>query len=405
MPNSDKRGGLGERFEGFGAPPSDQLWGNISGQLDDKKGKKGAAWWWFFGGLAATITALVLLWPSTFESDHLIEQKDLTCTENKNVAYQEIEEPIQETKVDELSNMWGNQSSSQSNYIVQTSNSAKKLLRIDSIVIHNIPEIPWRLEGDVAQIDYPEIDCLLIEDPYVPPCAGYTSPKYKNRIWELGFDIAYWEDFSGPNKDYEIPPNNSLTTNADIGTTNTINGSLESYSSTFDISPGVLKYGSVNRRINANFNAGRYISNRVMLHSGLGFQRSSYYGYYNEPEYIDVKTSLSSLSIPLKLSVDVMRKYKFKWRFNAGIHNEVSILEKAAVNYSNGGYGSTRNFTTGYFGALQADTEFQFRLRTGLFLTFKPSYRYYFRQAVPSEHLLIRKDHWVGGAIGMAWNF
>ena len=114
---------------------------------------------------------------------------------------------------------------------------------------------------------------------------------------------------------------------------------------------------------------------------------------------------MSSLSIPLILSVDVLRNYKFKLRFNACFHNEVSILEKAAVNYSNGGYGSTRNFTTGYFGALQADTELQFRLRTGLFLTVKPSYRYYFIQAGPSEHLLIRKDHCTGGAIGMAWHF
>ena len=53
MPNSDKRGGLGERFEGFGAAPSDQLWGNISAQLDEKNGKKRVVWWWFFGGTNA----------------------------------------------------------------------------------------------------------------------------------------------------------------------------------------------------------------------------------------------------------------------------------------------------------------------------------------------------------------
>ena len=237
----------------------------------------------------------------------------------------------------------------------------------------------------------------------VPPCAGYNSPKYKNRIWEFGFDIAYWEDISKPNQAAELANTNSLTTSD--GYDQVVLGSLESYPSTFNVSPGVLKYGSVNRRINVNFNAGRYISNRAMIHTGLGFQRSSYYGYYNEPEFIDVKTSLSSFSAPVKFSLDLFRKYKFKWRLNAGLHNEVSVLEKAAVNYSNGGYGSTRNFTLGYFGALQAETEFQFRLRTGLFLTVKPSYRYYFRQAVPSEHILIRKDHWLGGAIGLAWNF
>ncbi|MEO9533992.1 MAG: hypothetical protein ABJG68_03270 [Crocinitomicaceae bacterium] len=404
MPNSDKRGGLGERFEGFGAAPSDQLWGDISAQLDEKNGKKRVAWWWFFGGLAASIVTLVLLWPSSLESDHLIEQKDLTCTENKYLAQDiQVEEVVPEIIEAQDAQV----------EIDLGPDAFRGVDQNENIVRYNYPSTPlvkieeWRLEGDVnlsPLVEIPEIE-IDLEKRKVPPCAGYTSPKYKNRIWEFGFDVAYWEDISIPNKAYEIPPSNSLTTNSDIGTTNTINGSLESYGSTFNVTPGVLKYGSVNRRINVNFNAGRYISNRFMLHSGLGFQRSSYYGYYDEPEYIDVKTSLSSLSIPLKFSVDVMRKYKFKWRFNAGIHNEVSILEKAAVNYSNGGYGSTRNFTTGYFGALQADTELQFRLRTGLFLTVKPSYRYYFRQAVPTEHVLIRKDHWLGGAIGLAWNF
>jgi hypothetical protein len=365
-------------------PNNDKLWGSISSQLDEGKGEKRAAWWWFFGGLAATITALVLLWPS-FESDHLIEQKDLTCTENKNLTIPQgevIKTPealVIETDFITKSDL----NTSDLDQRQTTFNLPNVRTDLDSLVMVNIPVIPWLLKGDVALMQIPGIDKLEVdlEKRKVPTCGGFTSPKHKNRIWEFGFDVAYWDDITAPNKAYELPDANVITSNqADNSSVDqVIDGSLESYSSTFNVSQGVLKYGSSNRRLNLNFNAGRYISHRAMLHTGIGFQRSSYYGYYNEPDFIDVKTSLSALSVPLKFSFDVMNKYQFKWRLNAGIHNEFALLEKAAVNYSNGGYGSTRNFTAGYFGALQAETEFQFRLRTGLFLTLKPSYRYYFK--------------------------
>src|SRR5687768_7733143 len=55
---TDKPGSLGDKFDGFGAAPTDQLWNSIASSLDQKEKKKRGAFWWWFGGIAASVALL-----------------------------------------------------------------------------------------------------------------------------------------------------------------------------------------------------------------------------------------------------------------------------------------------------------------------------------------------------------
>ena len=70
------KGGLHNKFEGFGAAPSDQLWDSIASNLDQKKRKRAIFWWWFGSGLFAATTLFIGL--------NLYQSRDYSSTSLKH---------------------------------------------------------------------------------------------------------------------------------------------------------------------------------------------------------------------------------------------------------------------------------------------------------------------------------
>ena len=52
------KGSLHNKFEGFGAQPSKNLWDSIASNLDQKKKRRAIIFWWLGSGFAAGIVVL-----------------------------------------------------------------------------------------------------------------------------------------------------------------------------------------------------------------------------------------------------------------------------------------------------------------------------------------------------------
>src|SRR5687768_8086500 len=94
---TDKPGSLRDKFGGFGAAPTDQLWDSIAASLDQKEKKRRGAFWWWFGGLAAV---LVLIF-SVYQIGYHFGKQEMEAAES-TASNQLTEQNQSNQKTDEL---------------------------------------------------------------------------------------------------------------------------------------------------------------------------------------------------------------------------------------------------------------------------------------------------------------
>ena len=88
MQNNDDSGFLNDRFEGYSAAPTDQLWDNIAESLEAKpKKKRGFIWWWVGGGLAAVVGLGYMsanqIWNADDKIEYLSRQSENDVSDQK----------------------------------------------------------------------------------------------------------------------------------------------------------------------------------------------------------------------------------------------------------------------------------------------------------------------------------
>jgi hypothetical protein len=226
------------------------------------------------------------------------------------------------------------------------------------------------------------------------------------RPWEIGFRVGYFADVSpAVQADYLT---NELNVTADESLPNTfIDGSevsiAESYSG-LTVQPAVSFGGSAKKLINIDFTLGRYISNRFTLNSGLNFTRTTYLTDYASYEKINANTKITSIAVPIGFGFDAIKRRAFKLRMGAVFNSEFSAYENEISVYNIGPNTSSNGFTRGFSTALDFSIQSHIRLQRGVFLTISPTYRKYLSQNVRAENLLVEKNNWLGGTIGVIWS-
>ena len=256
----------------------------------------------------------------------------------------------------------------------------------------------------IEKLPFPQIRQFDF-NPYHPELVNNVlKPKEEiNKPWETGFEISYWEDLGRvsfgladamPVQSTDMAPGNYnvIDQSSDFG--------LENYTSA-----PILQEAWVHKNLNLSGFVGKYFSKRWAWRVGLDFSRSSYFSdYLNANPIESATTSITSIGIPISLKLDVIQRDRFNFRTGFAFVNEVPIFESVKADYGVAALAeSVKQFNVGYMGALKFDLTTEFRIGPRAYLALSPSYKYYFTQRIGSQNLLIRKDHWLGGSIGLTW--
>lgn len=426
MQNNNQKGSLQAKFQGFGAAPSDALWGSISDSLDEKKKRRGFIWWWVAGSSAAIIITVLSVFnmnnnpaetnsPIVITEENINEKNvDLTSDEEEQIV--EIEN--NKIKIEEVGNEKtemhvSNNSTDNSNVIEDAYSESKKddkeiikeekIKKQDELIVEDnlenkriIPELSNRVEIQLMKTSITENLVYNPTRPSFPENEIIPKPKIK-MPWEFGFALAYWNDLgefnNGAQESFALADQTSGTT---------INQSGLDLNSVYNSSAPLLNGGWVRKNVNLNLFIGKYMSNRWAWRIGLVYSRTSYYSLYNQVELIDARTNITSIGIPVSMKFDMIKKDKFRLNTQLGVLNEFPFYEGSTTNYGPSQL-KENTFNISYMGAVQLNVGAEFKISNNLFLGINPGFKYYFTQQFSAKNLLIKKNNWIGGSIGLTW--
>ncbi len=424
MLNNEQQGSLSEKFQGFGAAPSDALWGNIAEAITEKKKRKVAYWWWIGAGTAAAVLITIFSINGSKNSEETAlastivtakaEKRELNSPQNlisshaKNAAFNEFENDFENTqnisKNDSYPTIYENYSR---NDLVETNEAIQQVQLIDEKAIAETIE----MDKFVEFLPNPSIDLLEAADFQPKIQLLEFRDHYKYRPWEIGFNVGY---YTRANFDLALKKENTYDptplTNQESMTDEFILGQQPE---NFGTSTG-MAYNSnfttmipstqstVTKNFNFNLYAGRYVSDRFMINTGFGYSRSTYRTIYNNGFTTSPITHITTLMIPVGLSIDAVQLPKFKLRPTLSLNNEFAVYEKVQT-VELMPYEFLGNRTSGYSASLEVSVNHLFRLRPRLALDVAPSFRYYLRQNIQSQNFLIKENAWIGGKAGLIW--
>jgi len=420
-------GGLGEKFEGFGAAPSEALWGSIAGALDEKKAKKGFVWWWIGSGLAAVLLVSAVIYSSTNSNENLVVNNEIETEKLQQEFRAESESQNQIDKLEmlnkqeaiiETSSLYSNTNSTsvlEDDLSKQKINDPHKLKPINTkdaqnAAFKNSDEfahlIPFSPRSKVSSMNKIPLTSILsinpkLNHPDLIQCGGRSD--FFDKPWEIGFRVGYYTDLN-PQVQAEYMANsfNSLADQNEPPVF--IEGSEIAVAESYN-SAGPLGFtGSTSKNINIDFTLAKYISPRFTVQSGVNFTRSTYNTQYQSYEKLSAKTNITSFALPLGIGYDLVKRKRCKFRLTAALNSEFSLYENQNTLYVLGPAERTNGFTKGYSAASDFSIQSQFRMRQGMFLTVSPTYRRYLVQNISADNLLVEKNNWLGGTIGLLWH-
>lgn len=440
MQSKANTGSLAEKFDGFGAAPSDALWGQIESAIgQNEKKRRGIIWWWF-GGASAAAIGLFLVYISVFnlpqntsnnemvnlvESDsssnsitYEADQVNEDSFDRNNQVIEEYiksdyeEKTITNQTVNDHEGMDGNnheQLFSEDSNLKNEKNhlsvidldaqvSTDHSLELSDILLVNKTAINADL---LPNCDYPAFGHHLIE----------VTPKFKPE-WELAVGMTYFTrpDFFVQAKQENLDmmsqgPNTTVPSTTDPGNTNGLASISEStYSST------PLYGGHVKKNWNFNFSMGRDISPRWSWKTGLDFSQTSYTSHYTQNnDFVSLGVSpvtatskISAISIPLGIQFDCVERSKYRLRTGLSYVNEFPIYQSSTMSDASV-MSESKSVIKGYSGAVQLNVNNEFKVAKNMYLYLRPSYRMYTSQYVNSTIPLLKKVHWLGISAGLSW--
>lgn len=448
MQEDKHKGSLQSRFEGFGAAPSEDLWGAISANLDEKKKRRGVFWIWFGSGMAAIFVIGLFIFNSTgsdavSESGQYSQSNDVNSSANNNeienqteTNYQNIDNQNTQQQNDNLAenpdesaeqinsnndtansnandqnesanestdliangnnsqsdNGRGNDSSSDNSIAVNTNSNG-----VDSIAERSFYD---RVLLDLMETNDPR---LLAQNLNLPPkpAADISNIKRKKGKWEMGLGVMYYITPGSLSKqDVTADP----VTNFEGDTINSIEG--------FDAS-NVSQTVTVRQTIGLDFHVGYQINPRLRVNSGLELVRT----HYGE-QIITTNTALesfdtqntnvriTSINIPLTLDFALIKKRRFELSLGTGMINSIPIHQGGEPTSFPNIIPSENinNLISGYAGAFDLNLGARYRLLPKLSVYANPDLRWFFTQKINSNYDLPNRRTWIGASVGLVWD-
>lgn len=406
MSTPENRGSLSEKFADFGAMPSEGMWDGIASQLEEKSSRKIGFWWWF-SGLAAV--GLISSWLVFNNHTHPSEEENLAIQPTATTI-----EKIAEAKENLGSSAFTNNrifTSSESHHQLNSTEEKGTDVAIDLEIHHSKKEtqlnptheltVHQKMDQQVTQEKLSIVDLLAVKGPekldqscIFPRCVDGSRMKLF-KPFEIGFRVGYYYDLPiSPPSENVLSSLSSDQGSPEIEGSNLLSESYNVSNATFPM---------VSRNINLDFAIGKYVSERWMVHSGIWFSRANYQSDYNSNAYTYSNTNISSLAVPLGASYDFIKRKRFDWRGQLNFVNEFAVYENAKIDYINQAPAVTSKFTKGYSAAFDFTLNHLIKVGSNMHLNIAPSYRRYIKQNVQADAFLLKRNHWVGGTIGLVW--
>ena len=439
---TNESGSLQNKFQDFGAAPSEQLWDSIAANLDADKKRKGAFWWWFIG-VAAIVVLLFGVYQlgynaGTSEKKSIIVNEETPNPDNQipttnnqeisnqtnqqhensshqNLANQTAVQQNSETKNNSENNMSDNEKVEPTNNsderpkldIVERTNFEEPII----IVPINTSTIQQKFEYDditqklaiskISKINHTFPEPKLASEPTFisEPLVIIENPTPKNK-WELGFNIGTLKGFQSSNQDMMADTNASLSTFDNLGAYNSIEGTgISSFSN--------LSESQVNitRPLQLEMTIARDLGKRWNFQTGLSFGFLFSNNQYYSGGITNVRSRFLSIGIPIHFNYDIIQRQWFSFYSGIGVNYEMPFFESVKTSYSVSALESTstKDFTKGYMISGQLNAGFRYNLNPKLKLDFRPNLRYYIHQSMQSVYPALERKIWAGASLGLVW--
>jgi len=440
---TNEPGSLQNKFQDFGAVPSEQLWNSIATNLDEKKKRRGVFWWWFIGA-ASFVTVLFGVYQLGYNDGakenntvHIeIENQNShfgyaqcknnkihneTLIENETTSDQNLENLVKKNNDNNL--LPKNENESLKNNSINNSAKSSDLKNINTknkeiestIIAETVIIRPnsinreastnenFLLTNDVNKI--PNSSFPKIEQTYshpqlmLEPLVQIEKPTPKNHL-EIGFNIGTLKGLNTNDQNLVQDPSLSLFSADNLDATNSIEGTgLASFSN--------LSESQVNirRPIQFEFTIERNIKKRGHFQTGLTLGMLFSNNFYSSGGVSSVRSKFLSIGIPLHFNFDLIQRNRFSIYTGIGVNYEVPVFESVKTSYSTSALESvsTKNFTKGYMISTQVNTGIRFQINQNLKLDFRPNLRYYIHQSLKSVYPALERKIWIGASLGLVW--
>lgn len=431
MQDDKLRGGLGSKFEGFGAAPSEGLWDAISDSLDGKKKKRRGIIWWFTGaGIAAVGLIAVLLY-------YKGANRDLAATNRPNETERALEHTNGNETLNELEltpkGMLGMTSlaemrSAHLSVEISTASSGNEGNRtegagameerpeggfladggpgVDTASSQEDKEEIINLKGDVLAL--PLADLSEIETEGLVNLMVTLDP-IENKVskWEMGLGVNHYNTLPTFKKQYELVSFSDAPTTTD--------GDSTLYDVGIESAPSNILNIRASKPVGIKFYLGYELNKRLRATSGLLVEYTRYQivnvndefsgnsieqlPYYPEPAII------GSVGVPLGLEFDFISKRRFKMGLGTGVLNEFPILERYQQNGSAAIASAEKSsgLISGYNFGMNFNLSAAYYLNEKFRVQFNPSIRWYLYQRTKASISVPDRSGWGGGLVSLIW--
>ena len=410
---NDNKGNLAGRFEGFGAAPSEELWGRIDAELAEDNKRRGFIWWWVGSGIAAMVFVGFFVMNSAEttsvapgegysakvnESQDSDEMTGVARFERADVTVAVIEQTEQTVpSTDEEFNTTTKKNNTfNESALSQEPKQDKVTDKVEGEVIavdaskkeSSTSQLDELASGDVNLLRPALISTIPLSEVEAKGLLDFELPK-KKYPWELGFAIGYYTDLNLTTAKVAANEQEFI----DVGSPGIPLSSSTVSTSTI----------TADRDINIKGFVEKHFTERFSWRTGLNFSRSTYFTEFSGQAVIAEKTALSALELPISLRLDLIQRPVFELQAGLGWHNELSLVEKLTQTTQNSEE-SLKYMTVGYLGGLEGSITANFKLNARMCIFGSLNYRYYLTQQVPIHGTILERNHWLGGNIGMSWS-
>lgn len=396
------KGSLHNKFEGFGAQPSENLWNSIASNLDQKKKRRGIIFWWLGSGFTAV---LVIFLGVRFMND----SNDNTTSNQlvDNINHTEKVEVLNTTNVKheesiQITNLSNDNSNSEAQ--INTQRTSPNQVNIDpntsltkdsntnKIELTNNEEVFAQNENNqkfelvaekrnktfIEKFHLPVIPELSISRNSELGMNEIEMPKSKSK-WMYSFNIQSQKGFELPKPTYEAE--NEMTNNPNL----------------FDLASEPI-IAKTFRPLTVHFGMGKQLNKRLSFQSGIDV------GWIQTNSGLS-KTSLFSIGIPVKLNLTMIERKRGAFYTDFGLVNEIPVIS-ITRNLTGSNYTSTSSkFVSGFLGGTELGLGFNYKLNENLKFDINSGFKWYYYQKVNDINTLTSQNVFLTFQAGIIWNY
>lgn len=417
---------LQNKFEGFGAEPSTDVWSGIESRLDEKRRKKRLLFW-IPSGIAATLLVLgSLLYMQQGENTALLQKDAL------NVSSDKSENDDQKSESKSVLPAPVNQDSPAQ---LQPQKNSYPLLvnwdpsraysvgnKTDYALYHKIDSL-LRVENKNNQMKLDSLQALLLKKDMngtdqmkdslnlskqekdssnrIDSSLGAQNDQAHNattrKPWLIRANIGTWNSFQ--NRDQDLKSGFSSLNSADpLLEQNTTNSNINSLESIALPNSRV----SVEKPLTISVQVAKPFSKRWTWFAGLNYDRLI---SENKNNNNFTNCAYNSFGLNLGMEYRFLSINRFSMSSSLLLNNDMFLFKSTKTNLSSAYAASGQEGVKGFQNSVQLDLNFNFQVGKRAAISLKPAVRQYLFQEVNSTNFVLKRNFWYGASVGYTWSF